>query len=211
MSTGIVVGCAIVLVGSVLTGYGMRVGGERERAVLAELRAALERWCDPSARDVPEDVADPTGLAPRELPRRMDRVLLARTGRQGGTGFAVVAFVECDGETDHPLLLVSLDVPAATPVAPVFSGPTRLGRRRWARRLASGLGHEGADADALERAAAEVDGALYAGDGRLVVLHYGWHDVLLRHGRPDSTRLMELLGATVRLARTLGRRIGERH
>lgn len=196
----IVVGCAILLGGGGLTVYGILVGERREAAAVAVLRTALEQWADLHGADGLREVPDPVGDAPEGLPRRMDRVLLARAGRRRGGGpFTAVAYVEDDGEHDHHLLLVSLDTSVAATTAPAFSGPLRYSRWRWARRLATALALDAADARALVRAAAGVDGMLYVGDGRLAVLHYG---------PLDSERTHDLLDSAARLADVLARSTG---
>jgi hypothetical protein len=201
----ILIGCAIVLIGLGMAVYGLLVGGGRERAALTALRTALERWSSSRGFGTPSPLADPTRCAPDDLPHRMDRVLLARSGRWSGGVMDVVAFAENDDQCEHHFLLVLRELPGATPEEPGCSNGFRRGRRRWARTVATELGLDGAAADAVERAAAEVDGSLHACDGRLGVLHYGLLGSALHHGRPDERRLTALLDSSEHLALELAR------
>ncbi|OZM83580.1 hypothetical protein [Pseudonocardia sp. MH-G8] len=199
MYLSILVGCAILLMGLGMTLYGVVVGGGRERAALAALQSALERWSLSRAFGAPSPLADPTGSVPDDLPHRMDRVLLARSGRWSGGHLTVVAFAENDDGCEQHFLLILLDVPAATAGPPCSSG-FRRGRRRWARAVANGLALDEADTDRVEQAAGEVDGSLHRFDGRLAVLHYGLLGSALHHGRPDERRLTALLDSSEHLA-----------
>ena len=205
MYFSILVGCAILLMGLGMTLYGAVVGGGRERAARAALQSALERWSLSRAFGAPSPLADPTGSVPDDLPHRMDRVLLARSGRWSGGHLTVVAFAERDDGREEHFLLILLDVPAATAGQPPCSSGFRRGRRRWARAVASGLDLDEAETDRVEQAAGEVDGSLHRFDGRLAVLHYGLLGSALHRGRPDKRRLTALLDSSEHLALELAR------
>jgi hypothetical protein len=198
------VGSAIVVLGLGMTLYGVVVGGGREHAALAALRTALGRWSAAHGFDAPSPLADPAAAAPDDLPHRMDRVLLARSGRWSGGVLTVVAFVESDEQAEHHFLLILRELPGGS-TQPGCSSGFRRGRRRWARGCADALGLDEATALAVEQAAAEIDGSLHASGGRLAVLHYGLLGSALRHGRPDTGRLTALLDSSERLALELAR------
>jgi hypothetical protein len=199
------IGCAVVLMGLGMALYGVLVGGGRERAALTALQTALDRWSSSRGLAEPAPLADPAGSAPDDLPHRMDRVLLARSGRWSGGALTVVAFAESDDRSEQHYLLILRDLPGADAQRPGCSNGFRRGRRRWARDCAGALGLDEAGTLAVEQAAAEVDGSLHASDGRLAVLHYGLPGSALHHGRPDPTRLTALLDSSERLALELSR------
>ncbi|MHA6629761.1 hypothetical protein ACU61A_30345 [Pseudonocardia sichuanensis] len=205
MNVSFLVGSAIVVMGLAMAFYGVVVGGGRERAALTAVRTALDRWSAAHGLGSPSPLADPADAAPDDLPHRMDRVLLARSGRWSGGALTVVAFVESDEQAEHHFLLVMWEIPGAAAGLPECSNGFRRGRRRWARGCASALGLDEAATLAVEQAAAEVDGSLHASDDRLAVLHYGLPGSALHHGRPDTGRLTALLDSGERLALELVR------